>query len=325
MAALDAGDLSVKWVFPPNTDEGKRLKLEGIYGAPVFGNDAVYFGAHDGNVYALNAKTGAPLWRFETADPIVGALTVTDGGKLYVGSTDGILYTITVADCTSTCPAGAVETFDTGSSIWGAPLVIDTAVYVPAMNGRLYALNPDTLQPLEGFSFEAAAGLLTDPVEATDGVILVGGIDEKLYALDAATGDQVWDKPLPGSNWFWGSPLVDRDTIYVPGLDGRVYAVDAAGKAAWDPQFKALSPVRASPLLAGDVLVVIDKNGGAYGVDPATGTLKWGGVNAPVLLNKDVLSDPLLLDGEVLVVAQGGDLFRIDPETGAQRSVEVAQ
>ena len=58
IAALDTDDLSVKWVFPPDTDEGNRLDLEGVYGAPVVADSVVYFGAYDGNVYALDAEAG---------------------------------------------------------------------------------------------------------------------------------------------------------------------------------------------------------------------------------------------------------------------------
>jgi eukaryotic-like serine/threonine-protein kinase len=348
MAALDPDDLSVKWVFPPNTDEGDKLDLQGIYGSPVVDGDAVYFGAYDDNVYALNAEDGSLRWAFQTADPVVNSLILRED-ILYVGSTDGTLYAIDTTACTNSCPLTAARTFDTGSSIWASPLLVDDTIYVAAMNGRLYALNAETLEPVDGFSFEGKAGLLMEPTLVNDDTLLTGGIDNKLYALDPATGAENWS--FEGGNWFWGSPVVDGETIYVGDLDGNVHALSVSdGNSMWSDAFKTESPIRSAPLLAGETLVVVDRAGNAYGLDPKNGTQLWG----PTLLGKVVLSDPSLLDRstpsdtdsspgaspsdgspapteaasptptprqgtqtEVLISAQGGDLCRIDPSTGS--------
>jgi outer membrane protein assembly factor BamB len=354
IAALDPNDLTVKWIFPPDTEEGKRLDLEGVYGAPVVAAGVVYFGAYDGNVYALDAQSGAPLWRFETQDPIVSSLSVKDG-TLYTGSTDGLFYAIDTTACTNTCPPAAIRTFDTGSSIWASPLLIEDVIYVPAMSGRLYALDTGTLAEVEGFRFETAAGLTMDPTLAGANTLLVGGIDKELFALNPTTGDQLWSEPFKGGNWFWGKPLIDGGTIYVADLDGNVHAVGLSdGEPKWASPFKTEAAVRSAPVLAGEVLVVVDRHGNAYGLSPDDGALDWG----PTLLGKTVLSDPFLLersssviepdeaspgptetgeaaatapasptptaeappDGdamELLIVAQGGDLCRIDPADGS--------
>ena len=311
MAALDPEDLTVKWIFPPDSKEGDRLKLEGIYGAPAVSKDTVYFGAHDGNVYAVDAESGSLHWIFETDDAIVGAVTVA-GELLYVGSTDGRIYAV---DAESGVEAAR---FDTRSSIWAAPLVTEAGVYVAAMSGHVYALDVEDLDPVWDKK-PSGAGLLLDPILVDDNTLLVGGIDEKLVALDPNGGNEKWSFEAGG--WFWGRPLIDGDTIYAPNLDGNVYALGLDGKPKWQQPFAALKPLRAAPLLAGDALVVVDKGGAAYGLDPSTGTLKWG----PTLLAKTVLSDPLLLEDSVLIVAQGGDLFRIDPENGAQSFAAVPQ
>jgi outer membrane protein assembly factor BamB len=193
-----------------------------------------------------------------------------------------------------------------------------------------------------------------DPTLADDDALLVGGIDKELYALDLATGDQLWSEPFKGGNWFWGEPLVDGDTIFVADLDGNVHAVGLSdGQPQWASPFKTEAAVRSAPVLAAEVLVVVDRHGNTYGLNPADGALSWG----PTLLGKTVLSDPFLLersssligaddtspspadageptgtipasptptveaspDGrvmEVLIVAQGGDLCRIDPADG---------
>jgi outer membrane protein assembly factor BamB len=319
MAALDAADdFSIKWIFPPDTEAGDKLELEAIYHAPIVTADTVYFGGYDGNVYALNAGDGSIRWTFETDGPIIGGLALADG-IIFVGSDDGNLYALDPQDGSEKLPP-----FDTGDSIWAAPLATDSVLYVPSVNGKLYKLDAQTLEPVWERPFEADAGLLTDPMLADEDTLLVGGIDRRLYALNPETGAVKWS--FKADSWFWGQPLVADGTIYVPNLDSHVYALDLDGNEVW--AFETEAGVRATPLLAGDVLVVVDRKGNVYGLNPDTGTLKWSG---PAVLGKTVLANPMFIEGdpnsieddEVLILAQGGDLFRLDPATGLSKPVEV--
>ncbi len=329
MAALDPKDLSAapKWVFPSGSklkcgnSAERRANLQGIYGAPAVEGERLYFGAFDGFIYALSAEDGACLWEFETGDPVVGSLTLTDDKGLFAASTNGKLYLIDTAKCTNACPSDAVRSFDTGSGVWAAPLVTDTTIYLAAMDGHMYALDASKLEPIWKNPI-SSAGLLLDPVLIGKDTLLAGGIGETLYALDPRTGDQKWS--FEADSWFWGRPLVDGATIYIPNLDGHVYALNLSdGTEKWS--FEAKAAVRSSPALVGDVLVVIDRDGQIYGLNPESGALAWGGPVTPVLLGKDVLSDPLLLDDQLLIVAQGGGLFHVDPTNGATRFVEAAK
>jgi outer membrane protein assembly factor BamB len=97
-------------------------------------------------------------------------------------------------------------------------------------------------------------------------------------------------------------------------LDGKVYAVESAtGESPWVRPFDTSAPVRAAPVLAGNKIIVVDREGHVYGLDPDDGT------QAPAVdldLTGDVLADPLLMpDGSVLIVTTGGDVVRIDPQT----------
>jgi outer membrane protein assembly factor BamB len=316
------------WTFPPEGED--RLDLEGIYSAPIVSDGIVYFGAYDGNVYALDAEDGAALWRFETDDPIVASMTLNEG-ILYAGSTDGRLYAIETSVCVALCPRSAAKIYDTDSSIWAAPLLVGDVIYVPTMDGRLHARDAtDVTQAVDGFEFETSAGLTMDPTPVGDDTLLVGGIGKELHAIDAQTGDPRWSEPYEGRNWFWGKPLIDEDTIYIADLDGNVHAVGLdGGEARWANPFKAERAIRAAPLLVGDLLVVVDRNGNVYALRPDDGGLDWG----PTLLNKTVFADPFLLQllstatptaaageggaAQLLILAKGGDFCRIDPADGS--------
>jgi outer membrane protein assembly factor BamB len=53
----------------------------------------------------------------------------------------------------------------------------------------------------------------------------VGSYDTSVYALNAATGAEIWQFPTEG--WVVASPLVHDGVVYVGSNDGRFYAIDA--------------------------------------------------------------------------------------------------
>jgi len=54
-------------------------------------NGVVYVGSYDNNLYALNAQTGALLWRYNTSGLVSSSPTVANG-VVYVGSWDKNIY-----------------------------------------------------------------------------------------------------------------------------------------------------------------------------------------------------------------------------------------
>ena len=63
--------------------------------APVVADGAAYVSANTAGVYALNAETGAQLWRSpkEGSLPVMAAPAVVDG-VVYVNAEDGNLYAL---------------------------------------------------------------------------------------------------------------------------------------------------------------------------------------------------------------------------------------
>jgi len=51
----------------------------------------VYVGGDNGNIYALNASTGAKLWHYTTGGAVISSSAVANG-MVYVGSTEGKVY-----------------------------------------------------------------------------------------------------------------------------------------------------------------------------------------------------------------------------------------
>lgn len=318
LTAVEADTFNEVWVFPQAKqqecgDTGPvERDLKGLYAKPVVADGVVYFGAWDGFVYALAADSGECLWDFETNDRIIAGV-VLNSNRLYVPSTDGNLYVLNAE-------TGEEVDHTHIGDVWSTPALADGTLYLGTMEGHLRALNAATLEDAWDSTFDASAGLLTDPTPV-NGDIIVGGIGETLYAVDAATGEQKWEFG-DASNWYWGEPLVDEaaGVIYATNLDNGIYAINAeTGEPIWE--FKGGALFRGGAVMAGNTIFAVDDDGLAWALDAANGELVW---NEPIPLEESTFATPLVLDpNNVLVVARNGDVFTIDIEADRLTTVSI--
>jgi quinohemoprotein ethanol dehydrogenase len=165
----------------------------------------------------------------------------------------------------------------------------------------LKTIDADNVKRL-GFAWQYDLGAPMRGQEATpieiDGVMYTSGTWGYVYAIDAATGKELW-RYDPKPDYFAGRhpccDLVNRGVavwkgkVYVASVDGRLHALDAAtGKKIWEADtiadHKLPYSSTGAPQIAGSVVVI--GNGGAdmghtavrgyvtaYDVD--TGAFKW--------------------------------------------------
>ncbi len=93
-----------------------------------------------------------------------------------------------------------------------------------------------------------------------------------LYALDAANGDLLWrfDRQIPLGN----APTVVGATIYVPGLDRKLYALDDTGTLLWTFQ-GAEAGFNTNPLVIDGVVYLGNRDGRFYAINRDNGQLIW--------------------------------------------------
>ncbi|MCI4365101.1 MAG: PQQ-binding-like beta-propeller repeat protein [Thermoplasmata archaeon] len=144
-----------------------------VTAAPLVTRGKVYVSSSDDSLYALNQSTGGLRWSFRTGGAIQDTATVDNWGLLYVGSDDGYLYVLDASggrekfnfsvgspivgesstegvtvfeDAAGTIGAqktfvegNASWRFPTGGPLWTIPVIVDSAVFVAAGDGTLYA------------------------------------------------------------------------------------------------------------------------------------------------------------------------------------------
>ena len=75
---------NLKWAFKTN---GK------IFSSPIVHDGIVYVGSEDGNLYAIQEKTGKVHWKFKTEGAVHSSPAIFKN-MVYVGSFDGYYYAI---------------------------------------------------------------------------------------------------------------------------------------------------------------------------------------------------------------------------------------
>jgi eukaryotic-like serine/threonine-protein kinase len=92
----------------------------------------------------------------------------------------------------------------------------------------------------------------------TDSLVLIGGRDKSLHALDRKTGKEVWSFPTRGR--VDSSPVVAGSRVYVGSLDGFLYVLDLANGTELQ-KIRLGGQVTASPVVVDGKLIIANQDG----------------------------------------------------------------
>ena len=184
-------------------------------------------------------------------------------------------------------------TFHTSAAIVASPAIADGVVFIPSMDGHLYAIDQETGK--EKWNFKSSMPIASSPAVA-GGLIYFVSSGGALDAIDVATGKVKWflpteyerkfearnlhGYPSPAQTmpdpWdmFTSSPAVANGKVFFGSGDGSVYAADAqTGVLQW--KFRAQDVVHASPAVVGNTVYVGSWDSYLYAIDAETGQQKW--------------------------------------------------
>ena len=248
--AVDVATGKLKWNF--NNAGERRFAAKHIHGSlpagetmpdpfdcylssPAVWNGAVYFGSGDGNVYALNATTGAVKWKLHTGD-VVHASPAISGGTLFIGSWDSYFYAIDAASGKEKWRFKTGEDPDIHNQvgIQSSAAVVDGTVYFGCRDSDFYALDATTGRKKWSFS-NKGSWVVGSPAVLNGRVYFATSDSELFHALDAASGKEIFS--LKFHYPFFASPAVAGNTLYIGSHDGKLNAIDLKAQArAWEFQ-----------------------------------------------------------------------------------------
>jgi outer membrane protein assembly factor BamB len=201
--------------------------------SPVVSNGRVYFGSGDGNVYALDAHSGALVWTFATGNVVHASPTIADG-TLYIGSWDHYFYALDANSGTLKWKFKTGEDNDIHNQegIQSSAVVSGGLVYFGCRDSRLYALDAKTGKQVWAYNNDGNRVIGSPAV--SHGTIYWATSDSGLFhASDALTGKDRFT--LDFKHWpMFSSPAVAGDMVYIGSHTGRLYAIDGKrGALAW--------------------------------------------------------------------------------------------
>ncbi len=344
--------LKVKWAFgyAGATSAG---------GQPTVVGERLFVAGGDGRVYSLDARTGCVYWTFQPAGPARTAISVSgDGRAAYFGDMQGRAYAVDTATGALVWKTDVDE--HPFALITGAPRLYAGTLYVPVSSAEeLGGMNPK--YPCCSFRGSVSA------LDARTGKVLwkTYTIETPAHATTkSAAGTQLQG---PSGAGVWTSPTVDaaRHALYVgtgdnysdpaTPLSDAVLALDLdTGKILWSKQLTAQDkfndscvigdksncpkepggdvdigapPILRTQISGQSVLVVGQKSGVVYGLDPdqkgktiwetrigkggLLGGVEFGGAASDTQVYfplSDWWTDPRL----------GGGLFALDVATGTR-------
>ena len=114
-------------------------------------------------------------------------------------------------------------------------------------------LTPSNVSALT-LDWSYTTGSIQSSPAVAGGVVYVGSMDDKLYALDAVTGTHKWSYATGG--YIYSSPAVANGVVYVGSWDGGLYALDAVTGALKWSYFTRRGVIQSSPAVANGVVYI---------------------------------------------------------------------
>ena len=337
VTAVDAGTGAVLWKADVKVDEADRGSRflgigfgggaggGGFGGGVAVGGGKVFVSSGYRSMTALDAATGAVVWKSSVDLPIHGAPTV-QGQRVFVIDVDNQLVAFNV---------------NTGQQDWSyrgiteparimrasSPAVSGDTIIAPFSSGELVALRASNGQPVwqEVLSRTSRTSALSEIRDIAGRPVISRGFvyaisqSGVLQSMDIRSGQAKWSLPVAGVN----APLPVGDVVYVVSKSGELTVVNRdTGQVYWTRDLnegrvrkeggflgigaKTVRPVWSGPILASNRLVLVNSEGEAVALDPKTGAQQ-----SSVRLGSAAFIAPAAYNGALYVLTDKGELVSI--------------
>ena len=338
---IKSSNVDSSWRYPFDDGLGAMYSNSVVDGDNIFGAGYTCQGDNcDGEIFGLRLVDGTSIWGqhgLQLETKLVGDIGIS-GNTLLVGTTrigdeedgaDGYLYALDTTPGTSNVTKWR---FALDANAFSGVAVDDSTAYIATMAGTLYAID---ISDSETFASSAEArlkwmfttdGAIAGPILADSGNLYFGDLAGKAYKINSASRSATSDSSSVSSAsgewvfdagaWVWAKPVIESGVVYVTGLDGSIFALDAStGSKKWATKIDG--QVVSSPVL-------FDRKRGetherALAVpsgeqNVAVVSVIDGRPLGQFITNEPIKSTPLVYGDNLYVHAMNGDLkwFSVD-------------
>ena len=268
------------------------------HSTPLIDDNTIYIGSGNGRMNAYACQTGALLWSFRAGD-IIHNRPVISQNKLIFGSFDGYVYALDKDDGELMWKFKSVghQYFPTGE-VQGSPAIAGKTLFIGARDYNLYALNTQTGTANWNISFKrgwALSATVSDSIvyigtsddrvliaadtrdgrelwrtavkynifggcSFTMGMVYVGTIWGKLFAIDKRTGKIAWEFATDGH-------VVHRSTYYDANENFRKEIGSILrSPVEWIEAEYKMGGIFSTPAISDDMIVITTTEGLVYGL-----------------------------------------------------------
>ncbi len=282
--------------------------------SPVVAKGIVYISSYDGNLYALNARTGEKIWNYNATELGIGCSPIVADGIVYVGSGDQNRY-LYAFDAYN----GVLLWTDyVGGSVTADPTIVDGVIYLAAdgeydSSNCVLAINAKT--GVEIWNYSSPDGLGCTPA-VVNGVVYTAANGGAIYAINATNGEEIWN--FRSGARFLTSPTVVNGTLYVSitttsrGTNG-FHALNAAtGEELWKYTVTdANNYFLSTAAVYYGTVYVASRNGDVYSFNAVDGTLLWH-----TMAGHFLFSSPAVIQGIIYIGSGDGNFYAIKGTDG---------
>jgi outer membrane protein assembly factor BamB len=263
----------------------------------AYGN--VYVAQQKGLFFALNGKTGKPVFKTKDFKRCAASAPTIANGVVYQSYMDW------VGDLGNPCPQGASNPTGfliamnarTGRPKWrfnaqpieSSPLLRNGKLYVGSWDGNVYAIAAKNGKQVWAHQ---TGDRVNNSAAYLKGRIYIANDSGTLYALNAGTGQQAWSAS-DATEFFYAAPVAAYGRIYIGSTDGTMYAYGAkTGNLLWAKPLGTY--IYGSAAVYDKKVYVGTYDGKLYALDAATGDTVW-----QKEMPSSVHAPPVVLDGLV--------------------------
>ena len=319
--------LKIKKLWSESFDgsEGAFLKI-----APALDGDRLFVAEPDGQVTALDAKTGKELWSVDLDVPISGGPGVNDG-LLAVGTEEAELILLDAEDGSERWRK------QVNSEVLSVPAIGRGRVICRSIDGRVSAFSADSGE--SRWVYDRSVPVLSLRGDSSpvlhDAQVLIGFASGKLVALSLDNGAPNWEAMITaptGRTELERVVDIDADlklvegTVYAAAFHGELAAVsEISGVVLWHREISSYAGLDAD----WRQVYITDDADHIWSLDATNGATLWQQKS----LHARRLSAPALVDGNLVVgdfdgylhwlsqydgsllarIRVGGDAIRVKP------------
>ena len=228
--AAEYPDYSCNTRYAAAVGEKWRIKSgRSIYASAACWKGSVFVGDVTGRMTAYDKATGNECWHFQADKKIVGTPAVVSG-VLVFGSTGNSIYGLDART------GRQLWHITTSLPIMGAVATDGKTAYIGGSDHKMHAIDARTGR--ERWTFDGVTGYIVTRPLLTQGMVVFGAWDGRLYALSQKDGRLLWtwNHPKGGLHYspaqVW--PVANKQAIFIADPQRALTAVSLTdGQTLW--------------------------------------------------------------------------------------------